>query len=309
MQTVLITGGTGLVGTALTKALTERGYAVIILTRKARPAAGMVSYATWDPEKGIIDPTAISNADFIINLAGANVAGGRWTHKRKAEIVNSRVKSGQLLVEALKRMPNKVGAVISASAIGWYRPDPLIPNPEPFTETHPADNSFLGTTCQQWEAAITPVTDMDMRLIIFRIGIVLSNNGAAYAEFKKPLKFRVAAVLGSGKQVVSWIHIDDLVALFIRAIQNESMNGIYNAVAPNPVSNAALIKSIAAAKGGFHITASAPAPILKALLGEMSIEVLKSTTVSCRKLEAAGYQFLFPHIDTATMHLHKNPSV
>ena len=308
MQTVLITGGTGLVGTALTKELIAKGYAVIILTRKARPAEGKVSYALWDPEKGLMDEMAINKSDFIINLAGANVAGERWTEKRKEEILSSRVKSGQLLVKALNQIPNKVQAVISASAVGWYGPDPQIPNPKPFTESDPPDNSFLGTTCQQWEASISPVTDMDKRLVIYRIGIVLTNNGGAYAEFKKPLKLGVASVLGSGKQVVSWIHIDDLIALFIRGIENSSINGIYNAVAPNPVSNAQLIISMAAAKGGFHITASAPTAILKVMLGEMSVEVLKSTTASCKKLEATGYDFIFPDIKTATYNLNKKAS-
>lgn len=234
MQTVLITGGTGLVGSALTKALIAKGYAVIIVTRKARLAEGKVSYAVWDPEKGLIDEAAVSRADYIINLAGANVAGGRWTAKRKAEIVNSRVKSGQLLVKALRDTPNKVQAVVTASAIGWYGADPLVPNPKPFTEIDPADSSFLGSTCKQWEAAIQPVTDMDKRLVTYRIGIVLSNNGGAYAEFKKPLGLGVAAILGSGKQVVSWIHINDLVAVFIAAIEGDSFSGTYNASCAQP---------------------------------------------------------------------------
>lgn len=296
-------------GTALTKALIARGYSVIILTRKPRMVEGAVSYALWNPLEGTMDYDAVRKADFIVNLAGANVAEQRWTEKRKKEIVSSRVQSGALLVQALKRTPNKVQAVISASAVGWYGPDPVIPNPRPFTETNPADKSFLGNTCQQWEGAIQPVTEMDKRLVIYRIGIVLSNNGGAYAQFKKPLKLGVAPVFGSGNQVVSWIHINDLVTLFIWAIENKSLVGVYNAVSPNPVSNKALIKSMADAKGGFYITTAVPAPVLKIMLGEMSIEVLKSTTASSKKLEAAGYSFLFPHINSATFNLHKNTLV
>ena len=146
-------------------------------------------------------------------------------------------------------------------------------------------------------------------MVILRTGIVLSNSGGAYAEFKKPLKFGVASVLGNGKQIVSWIHIDDLVLIYIEAIENGSWQGIYNAVAPNPVSNSALIKGIARAKGGFSITVPVPEFALKTALGEMSIEVLKSTTVSSKKIEAAGYGFIFPGIETALHNLEKKASV
>jgi uncharacterized protein (TIGR01777 family) len=194
MTTVLITGGTGMIGSALTKALTEKAYKVIILTRKAKPSTGIISYKEWDVEKGVIDRDSIAEADYIIHLAGANVADGRWTEKRKKEIVDSRVKSGELLVRSLKETPNKVKAVLSASAIGWYGPDPHVPNPTPFVETDRMDDSFLGATSKLWEASIQPVLEFDKRLVIFRIGIVLSNEGGAYAEFKKPLNFSAATI-------------------------------------------------------------------------------------------------------------------
>ncbi|HUQ97080.1 MAG TPA: DUF1731 domain-containing protein, partial [Chitinophagaceae bacterium] len=146
------------------------------------------------------------------------------------------------------------------------------------------------------------------RLVIFRTGIVLSNEGGAYAEFKKPLRFGVASVLGSGKQIVSWIHIDDMVKLYNDAIANENWNGIYNAVAPEPVSNEVLIKTIAKQRGGFYITTKVPEIALKTALGEMSVEVLKSTTVSAAKIEDAGYTFLFPHIGPAVFNLIKKAS-
>ena len=141
-----------------------------------------------------------------------------------------------------------------------------------------------------------------------RTGIVLSKKGGAYAEFEKPLRFGVASVLGNGKQVVSWIHVDDLVNVYIDALKNESWHGVYNAVAPQPVSNKTLIQTIAAQRGGFYVTVPVPAIALKAVLGEMSIEVLKSATVSCKKLQAAGYTFLFPDINIAIQNLQKNAS-
>lgn len=307
-MTILITGGTGMVGNALTKALVAAGHSVIILTRNpasAKPAPG-VTYQAWNPSAQTIDARAIENADAIVHLAGANVADGRWTAKRKQEIVDSRVQSGELLVKALKEAPNKVQTVISASAIGWYGGDPVAPNPMPFVETDKADTSFLGATCQKWEAAIAPVQALGKRLVTYRIGIVLSREGGAYAEFAKPFRFGVASVLGNGRQVVSWVHIDDLVRLLTEALTNKKLDGIYNAVADVPVSNRELIQTMAKAKGGFHITAPVPAFVLKAMLGEMSIEILKSATVSNGKLRQAGFAFAFPEIAKAVKELEEN---
>lgn len=288
-----------MVGTALTKLLVDKGHEVIILTRKAKPAKGNVQYKVWNVEGGTIDATAITEADYIVHLAGANVADGRWTEKRKKLIIDSRVKSGELLVKALHQHPNKVKAVISASAQGWYGPDPQVPNPRPFTETAPPHNDFLGTTCKAWEDAIAPVTELGRRLVIFRIGIVLSNEGGAYAEFKKPVTFGGATILGNGKQVISWIHIRDLIRLFAAAIENDSWKGVYNAVAPNPVSNQTLILQIAKERGKFYVPFKVPSFALKLALGEMSIEVLKSVTVSANKVLDNDFEFLYPTIGKA----------
>lgn len=308
MAVITITGGTGFIGSVLSKKLIEKGHEIIILTRKARPSPGPLRYKEWDVANGSIDATAITEADAIVHLAGASVADERWTEKRKQEIVDSRVKSGQLLVKALSTQANQVQTVVSASAIGWYGPDPVVPNPRPFVETDKAHSDFLGETCAKWEGAIAPVTDLGKRLVILRTGIVLGREGGAYAEFKKPLKFGVAAILGKGNQMVSWIHIDDLAGLYIAAIEDQNKNGIYNAVAPKPVSNKELILTMARQRGGFAIPLHVPAPALKIALGEMSVEVLKSTTVSSKKAEAAGYQFLFPTLERALADLeHKRP--
>jgi uncharacterized protein (TIGR01777 family) len=303
MTTVLITGGTGLIGRAITKALLDKNYHVIILSRDTgnrQSASGNLSYAQWNIKEQTLDKDAIAKADYIIHLAGAGVADKRWTKKRKQEIVDSRVKSGELIVKTLKENTNKVKAIISSSAIGWYGPDPAIPNPHPFTEDDPPDDGFLGTTCLQWEKSLEPVTKLNKRIVMLRTGIVLSNEGGALKEFIKPLRFGVAAILGSGKQIISWIHIDDLVQLYITAIENENMNEVYNAVAPNPVSNKNLTLQLARVKmGKFFIPVHVPSFILKLILGEMSIEVLKSATVSCNKIHEAGFTFLYPTIDAA----------
>lgn len=307
MSTVLITGGTGLVGKALTKALLVKGYEVIVLSRTIdsfqERIAGL-SYAQWDINNQTMDAVAVAKADYIIHLAGAGVADKRWSQKRKEEIVNSRVKSGELLVKALKETDNKVKAVISASAIGWYGPDPVIPNPHPFKETDEAANDFLGQTCKQWERSTEAIRMLDKRVVIFRIGIVLSKDGGALKEFIRPLRFGTAAILGNGKQIISWIHIDDLVGLYINAIENEILNGIYNAVTPSPVSNRQLTLSLAKQRNGrWFIPIPVPAFVLKIVLGEMSVEVLKSATVNSEKILLTGFSFKYPAIDGALKQL------
>lgn len=299
MSTICITGGTGLVGKALSKLLTQKGHTVIILSRKNRPADGSIQYAVWDLEKGEIDKTAITQSDFIVHLAGAGVAEKRWSKSRKEEIVNSRTQSSALLVKALKEIPNKVQAVISASAVGWYGPDKEAEK-KGFAETDPVFDDFLGQTCLAWEQSIEPVTQLNIRLVKLRIGIVLSNDGGALKEFKKPLKFGLASILGSGKQIISWIHIDDVCRMFDYAMEQTKLSGSYNAVAPKPVSNADLVLALAKKmRGRAYITAPVPSFVLKLMLGEMSIEVLKSTTVSSSKIQNEGFQFLYPSIDAA----------
>ena len=310
MPTVLITGGTGLVGAALSSLLLEKEYEVIVLSRaiatvKRSTIAGL-SYAEWDITKQTINSSAVQRADYIVHLAGAGVADKRWTPERKKEIQESRTQSSALLVKALKENSNKVKAVISASAIGWYGADPVIPSPKPFTENDPADIEFLGETCKQWEASIEPVTALGKRLVKLRTGIVLSNDGGALAEFKKPLRFGIAAILGNGKQIISWLHIDDLCRMYLQAIENENMSGAYNAVAPKPVSNKELVLQLAKMmKGKFYLPVHVPSFALKIILGEMSVEVLKSATVSANRMRQAGFNYVYPSLEAAFNQLIK----
>jgi uncharacterized protein (TIGR01777 family) len=304
MATILITGGTGLVGKALSSTLMEKGYDVIILTRKKKEAAlqnnsGKLRFAEWNIQSQVIEKEAISQADYIIHLAGAGVADKRWTKKRKKEILDSRVNSSKLIVDSLNSIPNKVKAVISASAIGWYGPDPAIPNLNPFSEDKPSADDFLGKTCQLWENSIAQAAQEGKRIVLLRTGIVLSTKGGALKEFLKPLQFGIAAILGNGKQIISWIHMDDLVRMYIAAIENENLKGIYNAVAPHPVSNRQLTKELANQKKKIFITVYVPSFVLQLVLGEMSTEVLKSTTVSAEKILSAGFEFKFPEIKEA----------
>jgi uncharacterized protein (TIGR01777 family) len=294
-ETVAITGGTGMIGSALTKLLLAKGYRVVIFTRKDRPSNGNLVYAEWDPAKHKIDPRAIGEIDHIIHLAGANVGEKRWTKKRKREIVDSRVQGGETIIKALQEVSNNVQTMVSASAIGWYGPDAG----HPFVETDPHANDFLGDTCAKWEASVARAAAMGKRLVIIRTGMVLSNAGGAFPEFKKPLKAGVAAILGSGKQNISWIHLDDLCRLYLYAIEQKSMNGVFNGVAPEVVSNRQLTMKLARRRHRPFIPIHVPAFVLKLFLGEMSIEVLKSATVDDSRLRSFGFNFLFPTLDAA----------
>ncbi|MBS1562976.1 MAG: TIGR01777 family oxidoreductase [Bacteroidetes bacterium] len=315
MATILITGGTGMTGRALSSLLVSKGHEVIVLTRDAARASASekkagISYASWNVPDQIIDVAAVEKADYIVHLAGAGVADKRWSVKRKKEIVDSRVKSGELIVKTLKENRNKVKAILCASGIGWYGPDPEIPNPRPFVEADKPFNDFLGETCRLWEAAIMPASGLGKRVVIFRTGIVLSNGGGALAEFKKPLRAGIATVLGSGAQMVSWVHIDDLCRMYLKAIEEHTMEGVYNAVSPKPVNNKALVLELAKAmRGRFYLPMPVPSFLLKLVLGEMSIEVLKSATVNANKIRTAGFDFLYPTIQAAINALiHPNPS-
>lgn len=304
MRTILITGGTGLIGKALTAQFSEHGYKVFIYTRNpedhAAQEADYIKYVSWDIEKQTYDVAALQEADTIIHLAGAGVADKRWTPKRKKEILESRVNSSNLLVKAIRETPNKVKTVVSASAIGWYGEDPRIPNPKPFVETDEPSRDFLGETCRQWEESIQPLAQFGKRLVKLRTGIVLSNRGGALTAFKKPIRFGAAGILGSGKQIVSWIHVDDLCRMYLQAVEDAELFGTYNAVAPKPVSNKELIVKLAKAmKGSFYVPLHVPSFALKIAIGEMSIEALKSVTVSCEKIRIAGFNFIFPSIDAA----------
>lgn len=301
MKNILITGGTGLVGKRLTEMLVEKGYGVTILSRNKNNVSSnpTIQYAYWNVDEQAIDNNAITNADAIVNLAGAGVADKRWTDERKKEIVDSRVNSGRLLVNALQTVPNNVTTIISASAIGWY--NPLEKNSiKNYQEEQPANTDFLGDTCKKWEQSVHPITLMKKRLVKFRIGIVLSKNGGALKEFLKPLKFGIAAILGSGKQEISWIHIDDLCRMFITAIENDKLNGVYNAVTPQVTTNSKLNMALAKKlRGKFFIPVFVPKFLLKIILGEMSVEVLKSSHISCKKISDTGFQFLYPSVETA----------
>ena len=213
------------------------------------------------------------------------------------------------MIESLKTIPNKVKTVISASGISWYGADDINIS-KPFTESDPPANDFMARTCQQWENAIEPASFLGKRLIKFRIGPALSTDGGAYAEFKNPLRFGVAGIIGNGKQIMSWIHIDDLVRAILYGMENEKMEGVYNAVAPKPASNKELILKIAKKlEGSGFIAVHVPSFALKIVFGEMINEILKSTTVSSEKIQKEGFIFQYPDLGSAISQLESQKNL
>jgi uncharacterized protein (TIGR01777 family) len=299
MDTVIITGGTGLIGNALSKFLLSRGYQVVILTRNPkahRSSSPGISYAAWNIDEQSANEEVFKKAKYVVHLAGAGVADKSWTEKRKKEIVESRTKSSALLVKAMSSIPNEIVSVVNASAIGWYKQNIS----HPAVETDPPADDFLGETCVAWENSIKPAEELGKKLVILRTGIVLSNEGGAFPAFKKPIQYGIAGILGNGKQMISWIHIEDLCRLYMEAMINTSWSGIYNAVAPNPVNNRNFTIELAKRiKGSFFIPMPVPNFILRFMLGERSEEVLKSSNISAGKLKQQGFQFIYPTIDTA----------
>ncbi len=312
MAVVLISGGTGLIGSHLASHLTERGFDVIILSRRKNVSSenSKIFYSYWSVKDKIIDAEVVKKSDHIIHLAGAGVIDKKWTSEYKKLIVDSRTKSAELIINCLKENQHNVKTFVSASAIGWYGEDPKpLERKEGFIETDLPSNDFLGETCVLWEASTEPVTEPGIRLVKLRTGIVLAKEGGAFKEYKRPLNFGVAPILGNGKQVVSWIHIEDLCRMYAEAIENSYLHGSYNAVAPKPVTQKDLILTLGQKmRNKFFIPVYVPAFILKIIFGNRSIEILKSATVSDKKIKATGFTFLYPSIESAIDELISNPS-
>lgn len=297
MDTVLITGGTGLVGRALTDFLLERGYRVIVYTRQQRSSPHPnLRYAMWDPAAKTLDAAALQEADQIVHLAGANVADKRWTEARKQEILDSRVQTTQLLFDHLSRTENRVRTFVSASATGFYGEF----QGKNFIESDPPAQDYLGKTCVAWENSVRQMESLGKKVIILRTGIVLSNKGGALKEFIRPVRLGFATVMGGGQQFISWIHLQDLVRLYHNALANVQLEGVYNAVSPFPVTNQELVTQLArTVKGKSFVTVHVPAFALKLAMGEMSVEVLKSVKASSARIQSTGFQFSYPRISDA----------
>lgn len=294
MQTVLITGGTGLVGSRLSRTLKQKGYNVIHLSRKENLDSTFPAYK-WDIDKGEIDNRALEQADYIVHLAGAGVADKPWTKKRKQIIIDSRVKTGALLQQKLKEVGKRPKAVICASASGFYgdRGGQLL------DESASKGKGFLAEVVEKWEAANDGFSEVSDRIAQLRIGIVLSTKGGALEKMLPTYKARIGTYFGSGEQYYSWIHIDDLCEMFAFAIKNEEVEGTYNAVAPNPVTNKRLAEAIGEGMGKSAVLMPAPAFAMRLAMGEMSSIVLEGVRLCSNKIENAGFDFTFVNVSSA----------
>jgi uncharacterized protein (TIGR01777 family) len=285
-KNILITGATGLVGARLTEILTARGDKVVHLSRSMH--SGPIRTFQWNVASNNIDANAFDGIDAIIHLAGAGVADERWTTKRKIEILESRTRSTQLIINSLKNISHHVQSFVSASAIGYYGFD----RNELFDEDATAGNDFLASVTRQWEDAVEKAGTVVPNVVKLRIGVVLSEKGGALKEMATPVKYFVGAPLGSGSQYLSWIHIDDLCGIFIKAL-DEPLNGVFNAVAPNPVTNRQLTKAIGRVMHKPIVLPAVPEFALRLILGEMAELVITGSRVSCEKILNAGYKFQF----------------
>lgn len=297
---ILITGATGLVGQNIVKHCHKSDIAVNYLTTSKNKIEKNHDYQGfyWNPEKNEIDENCLKNVSAIINLAGASIAKP-WTKSYKKEILNSRIDSLQTLKQALSENEHNVEHLISASAVGLYK--------DSLTKLHEEDDfdkgdDFLAEVVEQWEAAADEFENLGVEISKVRIGVVLSKNGGALEKIKSPIEKYVGAPLGSGKQWQSWIHIDDLATLFLHLVELK-MEGVFNAVAPNPINNKELTEAIAKQLNKPLILPNVPKFVLKLMLGEMSTIVLGSQLVSAKKIQSTGFDFKYSQIQPALQDL------
>jgi len=293
MAKILITGGSGLVGTHLSKMLKNAGNEVTHLSRSTDSSGEFPSF-TWNLGKRLIEEEAFSGVDHIIHLAGAGVADKRWTNDRKKVILESRIGGIKLLHEYVSRLGVQLKSFISASAIGYYGSDT---GSAVVTETSPPGDDFLAQVVKAWEAEADTFAEMTTVSKV-RVGVVLSDKGGAMTEILKPIRYFVGAPLGTGEQWMSWIHIDDLCRIF-QFVMEKELAGTYNATAPNPVTNEALTKLLAKSINKPLFLPNVPAVMMKLLLGEMSQIVLGGSNVSSAQIQEHGFKFSFTQIDHA----------
>jgi uncharacterized protein (TIGR01777 family) len=292
-QKVLITGGTGLIGKRLTVLLLEKGYEVAYLARK-KSEIPFVKVYEWDVKNNYIEAGALEGTDYLIHLAGANVAEGRWTEERKKEIFSSRIDSIELIAKKLKELNIAPISFISASGSSYYGEDT---GDIQHTESSPPGKDFLSEVTIQWEKAADAIRNLGIRTVILRTGVVLSLDGGAVPEMARPAKIGLGAPLGSGKQWISWIHIHDLCRIYIESMENDSWEGVYNAVAFPPATNADFTSQMTTALNKPQWLPNVPAFALRLAFGEMANVVLGSNYVINQRIkDETDFTYQFPYL-------------
>lgn len=295
MKKILIAGGTGFVGKHLISFFVEKGYSINVLTRKANfKVSENIQFFQWDIEQQYIDKNAFENVDTIINLTGANIGEKRWTEKRKSEIVNSRIKSIDLLYHYVSENNFKITTFISSSAVGFYG---AVTTNEIFTETSKSGNDFLASVCQIWENTTMKFNDLGIRTVILRKGVIIGKNGGIYQKLSPLAKLGINVSLGSGKQYLPWIAIRDLVRLYDFILSNSKINGIYNTVSSEQITMNDFSKTLLKSFDKKSIFPNAPAFIIRLLFGKMSAMLLEGSRVSNEKLKSSDFSFEFDTIE------------
>lgn len=299
---IIITGGSGLIGSELTRELIDNGHEVTILSRnpqRSKDLSSKVKVAGWDGKTAHGWGNLLETAEAVVNLAGENIAGekffpARWTSERKKIILQSRLDAGNAILEAIRAANKKPTVLVQASAIGYYGPL----GDEPIDETHVEGSDFMAKTCVAWEKSTAEVEVLGVRRVVIRTGLVLSANGGAFFRLKLPFKFFLGGPFGNGKQYYSWIHIADQVCAIRFLIENPNAHGIYNLTSPHPLTNAVLAKTIGKVMRRPSFI-PVPAFAMKLLFGEVSTVVLDGQNVLPNRLLQDGYKFRFSQIDAA----------
>jgi len=291
----LITGGSGLIGRYLTSSLQASGYNVSILSRTGHKSEKTNGFM-WDPDKKMIDPEAFEGIDFIIHLAGANIGSKRWSGKRKEVIIKSRVDSARLLYKTIVERGIRLKAFISASATGIYGSDT---SQKIFTENDQPADDFLGSVCKKWETAADLFNNSGIRTVKIRSGVVLEKNDSALSKLVKPGKFGFLVKTGTGQQYMPWIHIADLCDIYLKALNDNTMSGAYNAVSPQHITHSEFMHILGKVMNLPVLPVPIPPFMLRAVFGEMSSIILKGSRVSSEKLTSIGYRFQFGSLEDA----------
>jgi len=299
---VLITGGSGLIGRYLTSLLLERGYRVAHLSRNVNQF-GVVRVFRWNPEKKILDPVVFEGIDYIVHLAGANMGQSRWTPERKKEIVSSRVESAILLHKVINENKISLKAFITGYGTGYYG---SVTSDRIFTEEDPSSTDFTGTVCRLMEDAAALFHESGIRTVKLRTGVVLEKNNNALTKMLMTEKFGFLARAGSGNQYMPWIHITDLCNIYLKAIEEDTMTGSYNAVSPQHTTHSDFVNELGRVLNKTVITV--PAFTVTMMFGEMSVIALKGSRVSSKKIIDAGYRFVFDDLHEALKDIFSNPT-
>jgi len=291
---VLIAGGSGLIGNHLAKKLLEKHYHISILTRKKNKDSVFEQF-TWDINKGYIQDEAFDRVDYLINLAGTGIADARWTKQQKQKISDSRLVSSGLLFEYIRNLKHKPKAYISASAVGYYG---STTSEHIFNETERAGDDFLADVCKKWEEASFKFESIGVRTVVLRTGVVFDKTQGAFPKMTQSLKYGFVAGVGSGKQYIPWIHIDDLISMYHYSIENEKIRGIYNAVSPEHCTQDELTKKIKIITKKIKFP-NLPGILLKVFFGEMSSILLNGSRITSGKITKTGFKFKYEKIEDA----------